>query len=246
MTALVVERLGKWFAGLHALREVDLRVEPGERRGLIGPNGAGKTTLFNLISGTLTASSGRILFYGDDITHLPAFRRARLGLARTFQITTLFANLSVLDNVLLAVQALDGARFVLYRPRSSYRHLVERAQALLERTGLADRFGAPVRSLSYGEQRQVELALALAGSPRLLLLDEPMAGLSSAERVMVSKIIHGLSREMAILIIDHDIDATFEIADIVTVLHLGQVLAEGRPEEVRKNRDVLEIYLGEE
>jgi len=244
--ALVVESLSKRFAGLQALSRVNLGIEIGERRALIGPNGAGKTTLFNLVSGTLTPSAGRIVLFGEDVTGLPPFRRARLGMARTFQLTTLFRSLSVLDNVLLAVQALDRARFVLHRSQTSYPRVVTAAGALVERIGLADRAAVPVRELSYGEQRQVELALALAGSPRLLLLDEPMAGLSAAERTTVSAMIRSLSREIAILIIEHDIDVTFEIADSVTVLHLGQMLAEGSPDHIRQTPEVLEIYLGDE
>jgi len=221
-----------------------LSIEPGARRAIIGPNGAGKTTFFNLITGTLPVSSGRILIFDQDVTNLPPHQRAQLGLARTFQITTLFPNLSVLDNVLLAVQALDSAKFVLHRPRTAFPHLAARAQKLLEEWGLVEQAGAQVRALSYGEQRQLELILALAGSPKLLLLDEPTAGLSPAETATVTTMIKTLSRDVAILVIEHDMDVAFEVADRITVLHQGRVLAEGSGEEIRKNSEVAEIYLG--
>jgi branched-chain amino acid transport system ATP-binding protein len=244
MNPLVVEQLAKRFGGLQALNGVTLSIEPGERRAIIGPNGAGKTTFFNLITGTLPPSSGRILLFDQDVTHMPTYHRARLGLARTFQITTLFPKLSVLDNVLLAVQALDPARFVLHRSRDAYPRLLARGQALLEQWGLTEQAGTLVRALSYGEQRQVELILAMAGSPKLLLLDEPTAGLSPAETATVSSIIKTLSRDMAILVIEHDMDVAFELADRITVLHQGRVLAEGVGEEIRRNPEVAEIYLG--
>lgn len=244
MNPLVVEKLTKRFGGLQALNGVDLSIEPGERRAVIGPNGAGKTTFFNLVTGTLPATSGRILIFGQDVTNMPTHHRARLGLARTFQITTLFPNLSVLDNVLLAVQALDPASFVLHRARSAYPRLGQRANELLEQSGLAEQARTPVRTLSYGEQRQVELMLAMAGSPKILLLDEPTAGLSPAETATVSTMIKALSRDMAILVIEHDMDVAFDLVDRITVLHQGRVLAEGSGEEIRKNPEVAEIYLG--
>lgn len=244
MNPLVVEGLTKRFGGLLALSGVNLSVEPGERRAIIGPNGAGKTTFFNLITGTLPCSSGRIFLFGRDVTDMPTYHRVRLGLARTFQITTLFPNLSVLDNVLLAVQALDPAQFVLHRSRSAYSRLFTRAHALLEQWGLAEQASMLVRTLSYGQQRQVELLLALAGLPKLLLLDEPTAGLSPAETNTVSSMIKALSRDMAILVIEHDMDVAFELADRITVLHQGRVLAEGISEDIRKNSEVARIYLG--
>jgi branched-chain amino acid transport system ATP-binding protein len=246
VNALVVRGLTQSFGALQAVAGVDLGISPGERRALIGPNGAGKTTVFNLVSGTLAPTSGRIELFGESIGHLPPHRRARRGLARTFQITTLFANLTVLDNVLLAVQALDHVAFAMHRPQRSYRHLVARAEELLARWGLADRASQPVRTLSYGEQRQVELILALAGTPRLLLLDEPMAGLSPAERAIVAGIIRGLGREISMLLIEHDMDVALDLADRVTVLHQGRILAEGAPDAIRRNPEVLQIYLGED
>jgi branched-chain amino acid transport system ATP-binding protein len=242
--ALTVERLGKSFGGLTAVDAVDLSIDPGERRALIGPNGAGKTTLFNLISGTLPPSSGRILLFGEDVSGLPAHARAALGLARTFQITTLFRNLTVLDNVLLAVQALDPVKRVFYRRRRGYGRLLDRAHALLAEWRLAPQAEIPVRELSYGEQRQLEIIMAVAGNPRLLLLDEPTAGLSPAETATVAGIIKRLSRELAMLVIEHDMDVAFELADRITVLYQGRVLTEGDGAAIRRNPQVNEIYLG--
>src|SRR3990167_7214283 len=174
--ALSLTGLSKVFGGLHAVAGVDLSVRPGERRAIIGPNGAGKTTLFNLISGDLAPSGGRIALFGQDVTRLPAFRRAALGLARTFQITTLFPSLSVLENMLLAAQALEPTKLVFHRPLGSYGHLHARARAVLDSVGLADKEGETVKQLSHGEQRQLEVALALAGRARVLLPDTPTPG----------------------------------------------------------------------
>ena len=239
-----VEGLVKDFGGLRALDGVTLRVEGGERRAIIGPNGAGKTTLFNIITGLLPPTAGSILFSGEDVTALPPHRRAQLGLSRTFQITTLFPKLSVRGNVLLAVQAGDPVRFKLHRPLESYPHLLRGADALLERWGMQDRATVPVRLLSHGEQRQVEILLALALRPRVLLLDEPAAGLSPGETAALSGIIRGLSREITILLIEHDMDVAFTLADRVSVLHYGRVVAEGSPEAVRQDPQVAAIYLG--
>ena len=242
--AVEVEALVKDFGGLRALDGVTLRVDPGERRAIIGPNGAGKTTLFNIITGLLPPTAGRILLEGRDITGLPPHRRAQLGLGRTFQITNLFPKLSVRDNVLLAVQAADPARFTLHRPVEAYPHLFREAEALMERWGLRDRAATPVRFLSHGEQRQVELLLALAVRPKVLLLDEPAAGLSPAETAALAEIIRGLPRETTILLIEHDMDVAFALADRVTVLHYGEVVAEGPADAVRRNPQVGAIYLG--
>ncbi len=242
--ALGVTGLSKAFGGLTAVAGVDLAVEPGERRAIIGPNGAGKTTLFNLISGDLAPTGGRILLFGRDVTRLPSFRRAALGLARTFQITTLFPTLTVLDNVLLAVQALEPTRLVMYRPLRAYRPLYERAAAVLEAVGLAGREREAVRTLSHGEQRQLEIALALAGRPRLLLLDEPTAGLSPAESQMMVAMLKAMDPAITMLIIEHDMDVAFGLADRVTVLHNGRVVADGQRDQVKASPLVAEIYLG--
>jgi branched-chain amino acid transport system ATP-binding protein len=242
--ALRAERLVKIFGGLTAVDAVDLSIEPGERRALIGPNGAGKTTLFNLVSGTLTPTSGRLLLFGDDVTRERPHARARRGLARTFQITTLFPRLTVLDNVLLAVQALDPVTRVFYRRRRAYPRLLQRAEALLAHWNLAPQADVPVVELSYGEQRQLEIIMAVASGPRVLLLDEPTAGLSPAETSDVAAIIKALPRDMTMLVIEHDMDVAFELSDRVTVLAQGRVLAEGDGPAIRRNPQVNEIYLG--
>ena len=223
---------------------VDLAVQPGERRAIIGPNGAGKTTLFNLISGELGVSTGAIHLFDRDITGLPPHRRAALGLARTFQITNLFPSLSALENGLLAVQALTRTKFVMLRPLERFTRLKERALAALRAVGLEDRAATTVRNLSHGEQRQLEIALALAGQPRVLLLDEPTAGLSPGESQLMADLLRGLDPAMTVLIIEHDMDIALQIALHVTVLHYGRVIADGPREAVKADPLVREIYLG--
>ncbi len=242
--ALCLTDLSKTFGGLKAVNRVQLSVAPGERRALIGPNGAGKTTLFNLISGQLGATEGKILLFGRDVTHLPPHRRAALGLARTFQITNLFVNLSVLENLLMAVQALEPTKLMLLRPVSSYPHLFHRASEILESVGLAEKEGEVVKNLSHGEQRQMEIAMALASRPRLLLLDEPTAGLSLAESRLMTALLQKLDDGITLLVIEHDMDVAFTLTDRVTALHNGVVVADGHRDEVKANPLVREIYLG--
>jgi len=242
--ALAITGLSRWFGGLRALEKVDLSLAPGERRGIIGPNGAGKTTLFNLIAGEVAPTAGRISLFGNDVTRLPPQRRAALGLARTFQVNTLFPNLTVSENLLLAVQGTTKAKLSLHRPISSYRHLHEQAQALLESVGLPGAGETIARTLSHGEQRQLEVALALASRPRILLLDEPTAGLSLAESQRLTGLLKRLERSMSLLVIEHDMDVVFDVTERITVLHEGQVIAEGGPDEVKTNRLVKDIYLG--
>ena len=246
MTSLAIEGLSKNFGGLQALRDLSLEIQPGERRAIIGPNGAGKTTLFHLIGGQLSPSSGRIVLLGREVSKLPPFRRAALGLGRTFQITTLFANLTVMENMLLAVQALDSVRLVLYRPLTSYDHVRVQARRLLEQWNLWDKRNAEVRQLSYGEQRQLEILLALAPMPKVLLLDEPTAGLSAAETRQVVTMIQQLDPDITVLLIEHDMDVAFQVAQRIAVLHQGRLLADGSPEAIRKDSTVAEIYLGVE
>jgi branched-chain amino acid transport system ATP-binding protein len=227
-----------------AVDGVDLVVQPGERRALIGPNGAGKTTLFNVISGEARPTAGRIVLFGEDITTLPPHRRAARGIARTFQITKLFGELTVLENVLLACEALDPRKFTFHRSLFSYPDLVMTADALLAGFGLEPFRDADARSLSYGDQRKLEVALSMAGRPRLLLLDEPMAGLSSVESRSMHAILTALDPSIAVLLIEHDMDVAFAFAERVTVLHQGSVLTEGHRDKVSANRGVQEIYLG--
>lgn len=243
---LVVKRLSKNFGGLQALRDLSLCVQTEERRAIIGPNGAGKTTLFNLISGTLRPSAGEIHIFGRDVSRLSPHGRAALGLARTFQITNLFSNLSLFENVLLAVQALDPAKSSALRPISAYRHLERRTYELLEEWSLPAKARELIRNLSYGDQRLVELILALAGKPKLLLLDEPTSGLSPAETSIVTEVIRKLDRNMTILLIEHDMEVAFALADRVSVLNFGMLLAEGSVSEIKDDPRVKEIYLGGE
>jgi branched-chain amino acid transport system ATP-binding protein len=223
---------------------VSLAVRPGERRALIGPNGAGKTTLFNLISGSLPVSAGAITLFGRDVTSAPTYLRAAQGLARTFQSTNLFADLTVLDNCLLAIQALTRTRFAMLRPLAAFRDLHAAALASLEAVGLGAVGDVPVRNLSHGEQRQLEIALALAGKPRVLLLDEPTAGLSPAESRLMAGLLARLDPAITVLMIEHDMDIALELSAQVTVLHYGRVIADGSREEIRADAQVREIYLG--
>ena len=242
--ALVLERVSRHFGGLKAVDAVDLTVQPGARHALIGPNGAGKTTLFNVISGELPATAGRIALFGADVTRLAPHRRAALGVARTFQITKLFRNLTVEENLLLACEALDRRKLAMIRGVSSYADLTGRAADLARQFGLSGRTRELARNLSYGDQRKLEVALSLAGRPRLLLLDEPMAGLSAAESRSMHAILEALDPAIAVLLIEHDMDIAFGFAERVTVLHQGRVLTEGHKDEVSANPDVQQIYLG--
>jgi branched-chain amino acid transport system ATP-binding protein len=246
MTALVVDNVSKNFGGVAALSGVSLAIAPGERRVLLGPNGAGKTTLFHTISGNVALSAGRIMLFGDDITRLRPDRRARLGLARTFQITNLFPRLTALDSVLLALDGAGGHGIRLLHSPAADRDMDVQAKELLDRWGLAEAAPRIVRTLSYGEQRQLEIALALAGKPRLLLLDEPTAGLSPAETRRVVAMVHELPRDMTILMIEHDMDVAFELADRIAVMHQGRLIAEGDQAAIRANQQVTDIYLGAE
>jgi branched-chain amino acid transport system ATP-binding protein len=243
---LSIERLSHDFGGLRALDDVTFDVAEGERLVILGPNGAGKTTLFNLVTGLITPSSGRITLFGRDVTGLPPHRRARLGLGRTFQVTTLFPRLTVLESVLLAVQGGDGARFTLHRPMAKFGHLFARAERLLAEWSLTERRDVPTRELSYGEQRQLELLLALAANPRVLLLDEPTAGLSPAETASVAGVIRRFPRDVTILLIEHDMDVALELAERLIVLHYGRVIAAGPRDEIKRDPRVAEIYLGVE
>jgi branched-chain amino acid transport system ATP-binding protein len=242
--ALSLSNLSKAFEGLHAVDGVSLAVATGERRAIIGPNGAGKTTLFSLISGETRPTEGRIFFFGQDVTRLPPRRRAALGLSRTYQITNLFPCLTALENCLLAVQALTRAKLHLHRSLARYTDHFARARAVLEAVGLQGKEDEVARNLSHGEQRQLEIALALAGAPKLLLLDEPTAGLSPAESLMMTALLKKLDPAMTMLVIEHDMDVAFELTDRITVLHYGKVIADGVGHEVKANPLVQEIYLG--
>jgi branched-chain amino acid transport system ATP-binding protein len=245
MALLSLDRICKNFAGLEVLRNVQLTVEQGERRAIIGPNGAGKTTLFNIVSGELKPSSGTIELEGQPVTGLAPEKMFRLGLARTFQKNSLFMDLTTLENVRLAVQAHQQQSFHWFKPWWTFDAVNDRARAVVEQAGLWGRRTEQVKNLSYGEQRLLEVAIALAGQPRLLLLDEPTAGMSMAETANSVAAISNLPRDLTILIIEHDMDTIFAIADRITVLDHGQVLADGTPDEVRSNGEVRSVYLGE-
>jgi branched-chain amino acid transport system ATP-binding protein len=241
---LSLEDVSKSFGGLTAVSGVSLAVGAGERRAIIGPNGAGKTTLFSLISGEQLPTGGRIRLFGHDITRLAPHRRAALGLTRTYQITNLFPRLSVMENCLLAVQGLRPMKFHLHRDLSRYPEVMDVSRSVLGAVGLLEKGGATVRDLSHGEQRQLEVALALAGSPKLLLLDEPTAGLSPAESAMMTALLKQLDPAITLLIIEHDMDVAFQLTDRITVLHYGRVVADGLRDAVTANPLVQEIYLG--
>ena len=241
---LLIEGLTRYFGALSALNGVSLNIAPRDRRALIGPNGAGKTTLFNLITGHLAPSAGRILFDGDVITGLPVHAVARRGMSRSFQRTNLFPKLRVLENLRLAAAADGRGSYDVFGRIERYPAPLDRARAVAEMVGLAERLTEVVGSLSYGEQRQLEVGVALATSPKLLLLDEPTAGMSPEETQRMTRMLEDLPREVTLLIIEHDMDVVSSLADRVTVLHYGEVLAEGTFEEVKHDPRVFEVYLG--
>jgi branched-chain amino acid transport system ATP-binding protein len=232
------------FDALRAVDGVSLTVPKGQRRAIIGPNGAGKTTLFNAIAGGQRPNAGRIVFDGHDITRLPPHRRARLGVSRTFQITNLFPRLSVLDNMVLALRGRSARKFSLFGRLDVDTTEASQIRTALDAVRIAERADAMVKDLSYGEQRQLEIALSLVTSPRLLLLDEPAAGLSPSERSIVADIIRSLGREITVVLIEHDMDLALGLVDRVTCMFEGRLLVEGAPEEIRRNSRVQEVYLG--
>ncbi len=241
---LELRGLSKSFGGLHAVQDVTFKIMPGDRKAIIGPNGAGKTTLFNLITGIYPSSSGQVLLFGKDVTTMPSHRRTAMGMARTFQITSLFPRLTVLDNVLLAIKGLKPSKFVMWRFLSSYKDVYDKAHQLLEQATFLDRANTEVRYLSHGEQRQLEIVLGLASDPNILLLDEPAAGLSSGESVEMTEFLMRLDPKLAILLIEHDMDVVFDLASTISVLHFGQILETGTPKQIQTSQKVQEIYLG--
>jgi branched-chain amino acid transport system ATP-binding protein len=238
--------LSKSFGGLQATKDVSLQIMAGDRKAIIGPNGAGKTTLFNLITGIFPVTSGQVLLFGRDVTRWPSHQRTALGMARTFQVTSLFPRLTVLDNVLLAIEGLKPSKYVMWRFLSSYRDVYEKAYCLLEQVSFLDRKDTEVRNLSHGEQRQLEIVLGLASDPRILLLDEPAAGLSSGESAEMAEFLRRLDPKLAILLIEHDMDVVFDVADQISVLHFGEILETGTPQQIHDSARVQEIYLGTE
>lgn len=241
--ALELRGVTKMFGALAALKDVTMTVQPGERRAVLGSNGAGKTTLFNCITGDFLPTSGTVRLFGEDVTEFPAYERIRRGLRRTYQISLLFSELSVVDNIYLACRGVSRARFSLIRPRVDDA-LMNTAESLATAVHLHDVKDSLVSVLSYGQQRQLEIALALAGAPRFILFDEPAAGLSPAERVELIQILTGLPEHIGYIIIEHDMDVALRVSESVTMMHNGQIFKEGSPQEIEADPEVQELYLG--
>jgi branched-chain amino acid transport system ATP-binding protein len=246
MYSLETRKLCKSFGALVVAHNIDFRLAPGDRHALIGPNGAGKTTFVNMLMGALPASSGAIFLGGDEVTRVPQSARVRRGLGRTFQVTTLFRNLPVLDNVALGIAERTGVARRMWGSASSYRQITEEARSLLAALGLADDAAVRVADLPYGKQRLVEIAIALGLKPKVLLLDEPAAGVPSSESERILQTLEKLPSDIAILIIEHDMDLVFRFARRITVLVQGAVLVEGTPEEIARDKRVHQVYLGEQ
>src|ERR687897_3821955 len=240
---LQLRGIGRRFGGVVAVSGVDLEVRPGERRAILGPNGAGKTTLFNLISGEFPPTTGSVELFGDDVTHLPARKRARRGLSRTFQTSRLFGGLSVEDNLYLAVLGVgEGHLRMVQNARDE--EMRQAGREMAGGIGLSDKLDDLVMELSHGEQRQLEVGMARASNPKLMMLDEPAAGLSRAERVKLTELLLALDPAMTLILIEHDMDVALRVAEWVTMMHDGRVIVEGTPDEIRGNETVHELYLG--
>jgi len=245
MKAIEIKNLYKSFGGVRAVEDVSLVVKIGEKHAIIGPNGAGKTTFLNLIGGLYAADRGEIHVLGQDVTNLTACDRIKHGVARTFQLTSVFLDLTVLDNVLLSVQAIKPYRFGMLRPQKTYRDLQDKAHWFLSHWGMWEKRNTMLRELSYGEQRKVELIMGLASDPKILLLDEPTCGLTMEESADFAELITAAGRNITLLIVEHDMDIVFKLATKITVLHHGTVLAEGTPLEIAEHARVREVYLGQ-
>jgi branched-chain amino acid transport system ATP-binding protein len=244
--ALRVERLSREFGGVQAVKDVSFGVEAGEHMAIIGPNGAGKTTLFNLLCGQLPPSGGRVFFFGQDVTNLPPHKRTHLGMARSFQIASLFLDLTVLKNTLLAFQGKRPSRFQMFRSASSYRDLARKAEELLGSMGLWEKRYELANSISYGEQRKLEIALSLASEPKVLLLDEPSCGLTASESADITSRIRNLGEDITVILVAHDMDLVFGVAQRIIVLHYGVTIIEGNCEKIRTDPKVRDIYMGSE
>ena len=235
--------VGRRFGGVVAVSDVDLDVRPGERRAILGPNGAGKTTLFNLISGEFPPSAGSVELFGEDVTAMPARKRARRGLSRTFQTSRLFGGLTVEDNLYLSVLGVRDGHFRLVK-NGGDEEMRARGREMAAGVGLADQLDVLVMELSHGEQRQLEVGMARASNPKLMMLDEPAAGLSRAERVKLTELLLGLDPSITLILIEHDMDVALRVAEWVTMMHDGKVIVEGTPAEIRANQLVHDLYLG--
>jgi branched-chain amino acid transport system ATP-binding protein len=235
--------VGRRFGGVHAVRDVELEVRPGERRAILGPNGAGKTTLFNLISGEFPPTAGTVELFGSDVSGAPARKRARMGLSRTFQTSRLFLGLTVEDNLYLAALGVRDGHLRMV-PSKADGELREKARAMGEAVGLTARLDSLVMDLSHGEQRQLEVGMARVSNPTLMMLDEPAAGLSRAERVKLTELLLKLDPSITLILIEHDMDVALRVAQWVTMMHDGRVIVEGTPDEIRANQTVHDLYLG--
>jgi branched-chain amino acid transport system ATP-binding protein len=249
MTDLLrTEKLRKYFGVVSAADDIDLQIEEGVLTSIIGPNGAGKTTLINLLTGNILADSGKIFFYGEEITDLPTHKRVKKGICRSFQIMNIFSKLSVFENLQIPVLSLLNQSLSFFKPVRRHTDVNERVEKLLNEIGLIDKKDLSAGMLSHGDQRLLEIGLAMAPEPKLLFLDEPTAGMNPVERVKVLENIRRLSREKqsTFVIVEHDMDIVFSLSDRIIVLHRGQVLADGKPDEIKQNEDVRKVYLGEE
>jgi branched-chain amino acid transport system ATP-binding protein len=246
MEILKVEKLSKDFGGVHAVNKISFSVGEGEHLALIGPNGAGKTTLFNLLNGQLKPTGGHIFYRGKDITNLPTHQRIHLGIGRSFQIASLFNNLSVLENTILAIQGTKPSRYQMLRPITSNKQVFEKAYEILTSMDLWDRKNEMVNGIPYGAQRKLEIALSMASNPKLLLLDEPSCGLTVAESAEVTSKIKKLEKSVTVICVAHDMDLVFGIATRIMVLHYGELIIEGSPDKIKDDPTVRKIYLGGE
>jgi len=249
MTDLLrTEKLRKYFGVVSAADDIDLQIDEGVLTSIIGPNGAGKTTLINLLTGNILADSGKVFFYNEEITHLPTHKRVKKGICRSFQIMNIFPKLSVFENLQIPVLSLLNQSLSFFKPVRRHTDVNERVEKLLNEIGLKDKKDLPAGTLSHGDQRLLEIGLAMAPEPKLLFLDEPTAGMNPLERVKVLENIRRLSKEKqsTFVIVEHDMDIVFSLSDRIIVLHRGQILADGMPNEIKQNEDVRKVYLGEE
>lgn len=245
-TILSTDSLNRQFGGVLAVNNASINVEEKKLKAIIGPNGAGKTTFFNVITGRLPATSGRVFYMGKDITNKRPHELVKLGICRTFQINSLFLGSTVFENVRIAKQAKSGGSYKIFSARESLSDVNEGTWAILEQVGLKDQAKAIASELSYGDQRALELGIALAGDPRVLLLDEPTAGMSQGETERIAQLIKKLVKEITIVVVEHDVEMVMSISDNISVMNQGRIIAEGSPEEIRHNKSVQEAYLGEE
>lgn len=246
MDILRIEELSRFFGGVTAVNRVNLLFVENELRSIIGPNGAGKTTLFNVVTGRFPASSGRVIFRGRDITGRSPHEIVRIGICRTFQKSSIFSGLTVFENVRIARQAWHGGSHRIFSRRDSLKAVHQETQAILERLGLTEKARLLASNLSHGDQRLLEIGIALAGHPKLLLLDEPTAGMSPRETEATTQLIRQLAREVAVVLVEHDMDVVMSISDKISVMHQGAIIAEGTPDEIQRNELVREAYLGKE